>query len=231
MERDDGANGRKNGAAVAVPIVERFRVGGDRNLAYLIVDPTTQDAAVIDPSFSPGAIVDRAEEAGYRIRYAFCTHGHFDHSNGNDEFAARTKIRPAGFGEVESTTRRRAVDGAVFPLGRHLVRVLHTPGHTADSICLWVGDALFTGDTLFVGKIGGTDEEEGSRREYASLHEKLLALPDGTRVFPGHDYGVTPESTIGRERETNPFLLCPDFESFLDLKRNWLEYKRQHGIA
>ena len=121
--------------------------------------------------------------------------------------------------------------GAIFPVGDLSLRILHTPGHTPDSICLLVEDALFTGDTLFVGKVGGTDLGEGAKQEYGSLHEVLMKLPDDTRVFPGHDVGIASESTIGQERETNPFLLRPDLESFLDLKRHWAEYKKEHGIA
>ena len=88
-----------------------------------------------------------------------------------------------------------------------------------------------TGDTLFVGKVGGTDFKEGARTQYASLHEKLMILPDDTEVWPGHDVGVAPSSTIGHERETNPFLLRKNFEEFVDLKRNWVAYKKEHGIA
>jgi hydroxyacylglutathione hydrolase len=91
--------------------------------------------------------------------------------------------------------------------------------------------ALFTGDTLFVGKVGGTDLSGGARAEYESLHKKLMALPDETKVYPGHDVGIAPVSTVAHERETNPFLLQPDYPAFVDLKRNWAEYKREHGIA
>ena len=122
-------------------------------------------------------------------------------------------------------------DGALFPLGGLQITILHTSGHSKDSICLWVGDAVFTGDTLFVGKVGGTDLDAEAREEYDSLHQKLLTLPGHTRVFPGHNYGVAPESTIAHERETNPFLLQPDFEAFVHLKRNWAAYKQEHGIA
>jgi hydroxyacylglutathione hydrolase len=66
--------------------------------------------------------------------------------------------------------------------------------------------------------------------EYDSLHNKLMKLPDETKVFPGHDYGLAPQSTIGNEKLTNPFLLRPDFESFVDLKKNWAEFKAIHGI-
>lgn len=115
-------------------------------------------------------------------------------------------------------------------MGNLEIRIIHTPGHTKDSICIYIGDGVFTGDTLFVGKVGGTDFGSQAEAEYNSLHKKLLTLPDSTRVFPGHDYGTSPESTILRERQTNPFLLRPDIESFIELKRNWTEYKKKHGI-
>jgi glyoxylase-like metal-dependent hydrolase (beta-lactamase superfamily II) len=118
-----------------------------------------------------------------------------------------------------------------FPLGNLEIQILHTPGHTNDGICIYIEDTVFTGDTLFVGKVGGTDLGPGAKAEYDSLHQKLFALPDNTRVFPGHDYGTAPESTIAHERETNPFFLQPDFEAFVHLKRNWEAYKKAHGIS
>jgi len=212
-------------------LVEQFATGGDRNFGYLAADEATRKAAVIDPSFSPQRIVDFARENGYEIAYIFITHDHYDHANGNAEIERLTGKRPLFYRDAEPITGKTVVDGARFPLGELEVTVLHTPGHTEDSICLAVGDAVFTGDTLFVGKVGGTDLGDGARAEYASLHETLLALPDATRVFPGHDYGTAPQSTIGHERKTNPFLLRPDFASFVDLKRNWAAYKEEHGIA
>jgi glyoxylase-like metal-dependent hydrolase (beta-lactamase superfamily II) len=88
---------------------------------------------------------------------------------------------------------------------------------------------LISGDTLFVGKVGGTDLGPGARKEWESL-QKLMRLPDPTEVWPGHNYGVAPTSTIGHEKKTNPFLLQPTFDAFIDLKANWLEYKKKHGI-
>ena len=211
--------------------IKTFQTGGDRNFGYLIADDASKQAVVIDPSYDPGAIVRFASENGYRIAIAFCTHDHHDHTNGNDAFERETGVRPLLFGRTDPSTGVDVADGATFPLGELEIRVIHTPGHTLDSICLLVGDALFTGDTLFVGKVGGTDLEAGARTEYASLHEKLMVLPDDTRVFPGHDVGVEPASTIGHEKATNPFLLRPDVDAFIDLKRNWAAYKEEHGIA
>ena len=212
-------------------LIRQIRTGGDRNLAYLVADSSARIALVIDPSYAPDKPVRVAHQAAVSIRRAFCTHGHHDHTNGNPQFERLTGVRPLLFGDIDPLTRTSVSDSAKFPLGELAVQVIHTPGHTPDSICLLIGDALFTGDTLFVGKVGGTDLGRGAEQLYASLHDKLLALPPATRVFPGHDVGVASESTIAHERETNPFLRCPDLDSFIHLKRTWASYKKEHGIA
>lgn len=211
--------------------VKQFRTGGDRNFAYLVADEALRAAAVVDPSFSPERIVEFARHEGFDIAYVFHTHGHSDHTNGGDTMRRLTGLEPLGFGSVDPATGTVIADGAVLELGELEIEVIHTPGHTDDSICIHVGDALFTGDTLFVGKVGGTDLGMGARAEYESLHNRLMTLPGDTRVFPGHDYGVAPQSTVLDERRTNPFLLQPDFDAFVQLKQNWAAYKKEHGIA
>jgi hydroxyacylglutathione hydrolase len=211
--------------------VKQFRLGGDRNFGYLVADEATRKAAVIDPSFAPQVVIDFARENGYEIAYVFDTHDHYDHTNGDAAIERATGKRPLLFGDRDPESGLVVSDGARLPLGNLEVKIIHTPGHTEDSMCIWVGDAVFTGDTLFVGKVGGTDFGAGARAEYHSLHQKLGSLPGDTRVFPGHDYGVAPQSTIAHERQTNPFLLQPDFEAFVHLKRNWAAYKKEHGIA
>ncbi len=212
-------------------LVQQLATGGDRNFAYIVADPKTGSAAIIDPSYAPEMVYRACIDAGFSPVYVFNTHRHHDHSNGNAEMEKLSGVKAMAFGDLEPTTGRILQDDTRLPLGEEEIHILHTPGHTEDSMCLLVGDAVFTGDTLFVGKVGGTGYGEDARQEYDSLHGKLMQLPDETRVFPGHDVGVEPQSTIQRERETNPFLQQPDYESFLDLKKNWLAYKRKHGIA
>ncbi|NTU44941.1 MAG: MBL fold metallo-hydrolase [Chlorobiaceae bacterium] len=212
-------------------IAEQFRTGGDRNFGYLVADEVSGEALVIDASFDPSSIVRFAEEHGFVIRYVFSTHGHDDHTNGNGAIRRLTGIVPLLYGDTCPRTGVRVEDAACFSLGTLEARILYTPGHTPDSICILVGDALFTGDTLFTGKVGGTVTRAQALEEYNSLHEKLLCLPDTTKVWPGHDYGNAPHSSIGIERRSNPFLLQPDFNAFLALKHNWAEYKKMHGIA
>lgn len=211
--------------------LKQFRTGGDRNFGYLVADEQNGQAFVVDPSNNPAMIVKDAREQGFTIRYVFCTHGHYDHTNGNDEIARLTGRAPLLYGSVCPDTGIRVEDGSVFPLGDLEVRIIHTPGHTTDSMCLYADDALFTGDTLFVGKVGGTGFGADAEEEFYSLHEKLMILPENTRVFPGHDYGAAPQSTVGEEKKTNPFLIQPDLDAFVDLKRNWAAYKKAHGIA
>ncbi|AOS84606.1 MBL fold metallo-hydrolase [Chlorobaculum limnaeum] len=210
---------------------EQIRTGGDRNFGYLCADEATGEAFAVDSSYSPKVLVDAARQRGWRLVHAFCTHGHGDHTNGNAEFERLTGLRVLLFGDRDARTGIEVAHGASFPLGEGSISIIHTPGHTPDSICILAGDVLFTGDTLFVGKVGGTWSEADARLEYRSLHERLMTLPSGTNVFPGHDYGIAPVSTIGHEKITNPFLLQSDVEAFVDLKNNWAAYKKAHGIS
>jgi glyoxylase-like metal-dependent hydrolase (beta-lactamase superfamily II) len=210
-------------------IFEQIPTGGDRNFAYLIGDETTRRAAVVDPANDPDGVLARLEARGLRLEWVIHTHDHPDHAGDSEVILRRTGARLLAWsaGTIDP--------GTPLSLGGVTLAFLHTPGHSPDSICVLASEPgspgkLITGDTLFVGKVGGTDLGAGARAEYDSLRRKLLALPDATEVWPGHDVGVAPSSTIGHERRTNPFLLRESFEDFVELKRNWLEYKRQRGI-
>ena len=207
-------------------IFEQIRTGGDRNFAYLIGDESSGKAALVDPSYDPKGCIKRAEKHGLAVIYVINTHGHYDHTEGNDVVVRLTdaKIVANDHGADVPVKDRDKIS-----LGNFQLEILHTPGHTEDGICILAGGKLATGDTLFVGKVGGTAGRESAMTEYRSL-KRLMELPDETEVYPGHDYGVASSSTIGNERKTNPFILQPDFEAFLDLKNNWAEYKRKHGI-
>lgn len=211
-------------------VVHQVRTGGDRNLGYLAADGPGGRGVLVDPSYAPEKLLAEAAELHVTIDYIFITHGHGDHSAGVSAAERATGRKRLFWGDVHPETGIQIAHGTRFPLGELEVEILHTPGHTSDSISLLTGDALFTGDTLFVGKVGGTDFGAGARKQFDSLRRIILALPDETRVFPGHDYGAAPVSTIGEERRTNPFLQRRDFAAFLDLKENWADYKRRHGI-
>lgn len=211
-------------------IFEQIPMGGDRNFAYLVGDEGSRRAAVVDPAYSPDKVVDRAEALGLTVAYLLNTHGHHDHAGGNDRVLQRTQAR------LLTSRNEEAGDGCTLSLGSVVLTFLHTPGHTPDCLCVLAKGPegpgkLVTGDTLFVGKVGGTGYGDDARAEYESLHRLLRDLPEETEVWPGHDVGVSPSSTIGEERRSNPFLLRETFEDFVELKRNWLAFKEKHGIA
>ena len=211
-------------------IFEQIANGGDRNFGYLIGDENTKIAAAVDPSYTPEQYLERAKELGLEIKYVICTHSHHDHVNGNDYLIEHVGADVVMFRDAEYFFDITVEDGDVFKLGDLSLQAFHTPGHCEDSICLLVEDKLVTGDTLFVGKVGGTDLDEGARKEYDSL-QRLMALDNAIEVYPGHNYGVKPQSTIGHERGTNPFLIQPTFEEFVYLKANWAAYKEEHEIS
>ena len=211
-------------------IFQQIRAGGDRNFGYLIGDEETREAAVVDPSYSPERLIQAAKEHNLKIVYVIGTHAHGDHVTGNPAIRGKTDARIVMHTSSPGSVDIRVADGDTLKLGNLELKVIHTPGHTPDGICILVGDKLVTGDTLFVGKVGGTGTDEAARIEHDSLFNKLMKLNDAIEVYPGHDYGVAPTSTIGHERQTNPFLLRRDFKDFKSLKDNWLAYKQEHGI-
>jgi hydroxyacylglutathione hydrolase len=211
-------------------IFEQIKCGGDRNFAYIIADEESKEAALVDPAYGVSDLLDRLEALGLTLKYVINTHSHGDHKGGNDEVVSRTQAQvvvhsSAGYADVP------AEDDDILSLGALELRIIHTPGHTGDGICILAEDKLCTGDTLFVGKVGGTGLGQDAQDEYDSLHQKLMKLDDIVGVYPGHDYGTAPTSTIANEKATNPFILRPDFEGFVDLKENWAAYKLEHGIT
>ena len=213
-------------------IFEQIRTGGDRNFGYLLADRNTKQGVLIDPSYSPEVLVDRATEQHIRIAYIINTHGHPDHVNGNTKAAELTDAPIAGHPALPTPPGVRLDDNQNLALGALQFRFMHVPGHANDHLVVYEPSyrILVTGDLLFVGKVGGTGTEADARTEWQSLQRVLAAVPDEATVWPGHDYGVRPSSTIGMEKRTNPFLLCRGVDEFLQLKTDWPAFKKEHGL-
>ena len=182
--------------------------------------------------------VAEAEKAGVRITHVIDTHVHADHYSGGPELARRVR---AAYCLHESNTGRVSFDftplkdGQRVEVGNVLIEVMHTPGHTPDSVCLLVSDLrrgnepwfVITGDTLFVGAVGRPDlagrEREMAAQLHDTLHRKLLVLPSDLEIYPGHQAGSAcgaglsgkPASTIGFELRFNPMLAMPR-EAFIE---------------
>ena len=213
-------------------VFEQVRMGGDRNFGYLLGDRTAKVAVIVDPAYSPDLLVERAQAQGLRITHIVNTHGHADHIEGNPRAIELTGAPVAAFPGSAAEPDVELTDGQSLAVGALSLTCLHTPGHADDHLVLHEANhqILLTGDLLFVGKVGGTGSEEAGRVEWESLQRLLAAAPDHATVWPGHDYGVRPTSTIALEKTTNPFLQCSDVESFLRFKNDWPTFKQEHGL-
>lgn len=203
--------------------VEPFQV-----MTYLVACPQSCDAVIIDPAGDEDKLLALIETRNLRVKYILNTHGHADHVLGNPRMKNLLKI-PVCMHEADDrffndpSVREKSShelglpppgpvdiklkDGDVLEVGTLNIEVIHTPGHTPGSVCYLVGENLFTGDTLFVGAAGRTDLTGGSLNTLIkSIEKKLIVLPKQTIVWPGHDYGESPSSTIGREMEENLYI-------------------------
>jgi len=196
--------------------LDQLRVGPYLNFTYLVGDREGGEAVVIDPSYGIEPVLAAIDRRGAKVRYVLNTHRHADHIAGNPEVVARTGAKVVAHRAVPFRPDRPVEDGDVVTAGGLRITVVHTPGHTPDSVLYLFDGHVATGDTLFVGECGRVDlEESDPSAMYDSLLGRVLRLDDALVVLPGHDYGVTPTSTIGRERAENYTLQPRSREEFL----------------
>jgi hydroxyacylglutathione hydrolase len=197
--------------------VEQISVGKMANFTYLIIDNEDKETAIIDPSWDLEKIFEIIKKNDYKIKYIINTHSHYDHILGNDQIVAITKCKVIQHKNSKEKNDISVNDGDEFKIGKTLIKVLFTPGHSKDSICLIVDSKIIiTGDTLFVGNCGRTDLPGSDPEEmYNSLFEKILKLDNNLVVYPGHNYGYKSISTIGEEKKNNYVLLPRSREQFI----------------
>lgn len=204
-------------------ISRSFRLGPFETNAYLVHCPATQEAAVLDVGFDPDVVLREIRERGLKVRYLLGTHAHYDHVAGmrtlqravggsywlhpDDTFLlAALDLQGQTFGlpPAEAPDEIHPLsDGQNLPLGEETLTVIHTPGHSPGSVTFHWRDLLWVGDLLFAGSVGRTDLPGGSFEALShSVRDRLFPLGDRLRVLPGHG----PETTLGDERRTNPFV-------------------------
>jgi hydroxyacylglutathione hydrolase len=188
------------------------------NFSYLIADEDANEAIVVDSSFNSGEIIRILKTKKFNLKYIVNTHGHSDHTAGNFELKSifGAKIVAHRLSRVNFDVA--VDDGDVLAVGKVSLKVIYTPGHSLDSVCILIDNKkLLTGDTLFVGECGRTDLLGGnSKNLYDSLFKKLLKLDDATEVYPGHDYGLKSSSTMGEEKKSNYVLQPRKLEDFVN---------------
>lgn len=213
-------------------IFEQITTGGDRNFAYLIGDSQSKKAVIIDPSYDPEKVVQRATAQGLSVSYIINTHGHGDHTNGNSVAKELTSAPVAAYKDSFIQSDIPLEDRQTLSIGTLKLRILYTPGHCADHIVIFVEgyDIAITGDHLFIGKIGGTANEDDARLQYDNLERLYKELPLHATVWPGHDVGCRPSSTLALEKVSNPFLMVDSLQAFLEIKANWASFKIDSGL-
>jgi glyoxylase-like metal-dependent hydrolase (beta-lactamase superfamily II) len=209
---------------MAEPVeILRFTCGPFEENPYLVVGPSGTRAMIVDPGLGSETILDAARARGLEISLIVNTHGHLDHIAGNrfykDATGAPIAIHRGDVPLLENLRRQGALwgfdvadspppdvfleEGTALPFDGVSFEILHTPGHTPGGVCLRLGPRILVGDTLFQGSVGRTDLPGGDWAALeAAIRGKLFTLPDETVCLPGHG----PETTIGHERRTNPFV-------------------------
>lgn len=204
--------------------VKRFIYGSCIANSYVITKENSDKAVLIDCCGANKKILDYISECGCELSAILLTHGHFDHIEGimdlKEKTGAKVYIfnsenkflsdRSLNLSDTEDLTENGynsadvlLADGDVIKVGDFEIKVIHTPGHTSGSVCYMIGDEIFTGDTLFKQSIGRCDFPTGDyNTEIDSIYNKLFSLGDDVTVYPGHGFSTT----IGKEKEENPFL-------------------------
>jgi hydroxyacylglutathione hydrolase len=208
-------------------VIKQYEVGNFAVFCYLIGDEEIKEGLFIDPADQTDMLISEAKSYGLnKIKYIVNTHSHVDHIMGNAEMVKKTKAKiiiheedsghlvrvPPDLLEMFSATPSPPAEilvkeGDVIQVGEVKLKVIHTPGHSPGGMSLYMDGMVFTGDTLFVGSVGRTDFPGSSWDQLeTSIRKKLYVLPGDTVIFPGHNYGSTPTSTIQYERRHNPFV-------------------------
>ena len=209
-------------------IIEQLAVGPEQVFCYILGCEATGKGAVIDPGGDEEIVLTRIRALSLTISSIINTHCHPDHTAGNQFIKERTGapvvmhrldakmlcdpearrfFKELGYPGEPSPPDQLVEDGDILTMGAYSLKVIHTPGHTPGSICIYCDGNLFTGDSLFVGAAGRVDVPGGDFMTLMrSLEEKIATLPDETMVWPGHDYGDSLFTTIGTEKKSNPYL-------------------------
>lgn len=203
-------------------LIDQVLVTSMAVFCYLITDKETREAVLVDPAGDFDRIFRQVEARRATVKWVVNTHWHFDHTSGNDHVMKRTgaplliherdaerlrglfnRLMSRVSGGASSPKPWRTLkDGDTISLGHGGLSVLHTPGHTEGSICLYFPGNCFTGDTLFAEGYGRTDLADGSERKIIrSIRETILTLPDDTVIWPGHHYGRFPKSTVAEQKK------------------------------
>ena len=190
--------------------IKTFCGGYDSNFCYVVYDSGSKECCIIDPSIPAQEVLIWIKQQNFKPLFVIIMHSHFDHIIDLDQYR-KANIPIYAHTSIKLEVDKRLIDHEEFSFsiakdGMNF-KVLHTPGHLYDCICLLLNEKhLFTSDTLFVESCGRIDLQGAEPQKMPKTLQRLKQLPDDTIVYPGHDYGSTPTSTIGKQKQSNKFL-------------------------
>ena len=201
--------------------IAQIPVGSMLNFSYIVYDEENGIGVIIDPSWDLQKVLAILDKNNITAKYIINTHTHFDHILGNDHIAEITKAEIIQHEKSTQKKNRSVVDHENVNIGKINLQVLYTPGHSEDSICLVVNNQIIiTGDTLFVGNCGRVDLPGSNPGKMYDSLVRIANLDNSLVVYPGHNYGPTPTSTILNEKTQNPMLNFKTKEAFLKYMLN-----------
>jgi len=200
-------------------IFEQIKLNQMDNFSYLVGDGG--EAAVFDPAWENDKILDVAKEHNLKVTKIIVTHTDFDHIEGVAAMAKETGAKVFVYEKGKEDIKRLGVnkietfeEGSILKIGKVEIKVMYTPGHNPTQCCFLIENKVITGDTLFVEGCGRVDFPHSNIKDQWESLQRLKALDVNIEVYPGHDYGSMPHSTIKHEKKNNPFMKCNTFEEF-----------------
>jgi glyoxylase-like metal-dependent hydrolase (beta-lactamase superfamily II) len=212
---------------VKAMLIKQLELGADKVFCYILACEETREAVIIDPCGEEDKLLAVVEDLDLKPLFIINTHCHPDHTCGNEIIRAATGAAIVRHEADELLLQdpeaqeyfnrqdfppsppadKTVKDGDRLEFGEYTLKIIHTPGHSPGSICVYADNNLFSGDSLFVGAAGRVDVPGGDFTTLiTSLADKIAVLPDETKIWPGHDYGASKTSTVGREKKENPYL-------------------------
>ncbi|HLD50220.1 MAG TPA: MBL fold metallo-hydrolase [bacterium] len=201
--------------------LKQIEAGPMENFIYLIGDKNKKECVMVDPAWEVDRVLKIAAEDGMKVTAGLATHHHYDHTNGIADLVGRAGcpvyVHKDDIPYLKEVKKEiKPVDaGAKLEIGKITVTFIHTPGHTPGSQCFLVDHQLISGDTLFIGACGRCDLPGGNAEKMYESLQRLAKLGDDTILFPGHNYADAPTSTIGEEKQHNPYYQVHSLHDFL----------------
>ena len=207
----------------------QFEIGPMQNFGYMIGDPKTREALIVDPAWDAQKLAAIVEKEGFKLKGLLISHAHYDHTNAIEEMLQRFDIPVyANINEIDYAKSGHQIIGSIgrtakgmqggdeIKLGETTITLLHTPGHTPGSQCALVEDRLLTGDTLFIDGCGRSDLPGGDPALLFQSLRRIAGLSPNIQIMPGHDYGDAPSRRLKDEMTSNPYLKMSTEEQFIN---------------